>query len=625
MRYSTIIFGVLICIIGSSFLNPESIKTNAVIISDKTIFTIESKEESSIERSYSAIINNKYARGLRQVVIYYDDFRKVKDAEVKILSLAGNEIKKYKLKDFEDYGIGMGNTASDSRVKHFESNYSRYPYIIQVSYEVEKSGSLHYPIWTPQEEENIEVKSSEFDVIDYSGNQIQYKAHNLADPEIKEDGKRKVYHWEIENVSPFEYEKYNGNLEDYAPVLHTSPKTFEMEGIIGSMNSWKDFGKWIQQLNQGKNDLEETDLKELDLLVQNATSEREKIRIVYEFLQKNTRYVSIQLGIGGWQPFNASYVHQNKYGDCKALSMYTKTLLEHYGIESFYTLIKAGANTTAVEQDFPNGHFNHAIVTVPVESDTLFLECTSQTSPFGYSGTFTSNRNALMITPEGGKLVKTKKYSPEENVQRTSVHVDLSNKDAAKVNISRTFEGLEIDNHNFHSLYWKEQTEIAKWFVDNYTWGNEKMENYELLDRVSDEIPVEGFHVQLQSQSESVNMGDRMFIKPNRYTNHFLRNLKSDERKTPINIRYGYTQMDTIVYELSKFYMLEANLEPLNIETKYGNYSRKLVQEGNQLKYIRKFQLKDGVYPVEEYPQFKEFVNEVVKADRDIFVLLDKT
>jgi hypothetical protein len=42
-------------------------------------------------------------------------------------------------------------------------------------------------------------------------------------------------------------------------------------------------------------------------LVKNAVSDSEKTKIIYNYLQKNFRCVSIQLGIGGFKPFPALF------------------------------------------------------------------------------------------------------------------------------------------------------------------------------------------------------------------------------------------------------------------------------------------------------------------------------
>ncbi|MDX1628134.1 MAG: hypothetical protein R3345_05510, partial [Fulvivirga sp.] len=332
-----------------------------------------------------------------------------------------------------------------------------------------------------------------------------------------------------------------------------------------------------------------------------------------------------QLGIGGWQPFSSSFVHEKKYGDCKALSFYTKSLLERYGIEGHYTLIRAGRGAANVSENFPNAHFNHAILTVPLEQDTVFLECTSQTNPYGYLGTFTSNRNALLITPEGGKLIRTKKYTVEDNVQKTKVVVDLSKEGDAKVSFTRTFTGIEIENYGFEHLYYKSEKEQSEWFVDNHEWGDMKLDHFSMESMQEGEVPEAGFQAAFIVNNEAKKMGSRLFLKPGKYVDSFVSKLSSDERKKPITIRYGYTQIDTIIYETPVYFHFEKGLDEVKMDTKYGYYQRSLNRSGEKIIYTRQFILKDGKYAPEEYEAFKNFINSVNKYDRQRVVVKGET
>ncbi|WKV11299.1 DUF3857 domain-containing protein [Marivirga harenae] len=626
MKFSIIVAVLLISVSFSAMAESGSgVKINSTVLKDQTVFVIKSQKEAVIRNEYVAIIRNKYAGRAKEIAIFYDDFTEIKNAEVSIHSLDGKQIEKIKLKDFEDYGVGLSNTASDSRLKYFEPKLSSYPYILKVSYELHKSGSLHYPIWRPQQEENMEVKSASFTVEDYSGNGIQYKMYQLAEPKISKDGKANIYKWTVENLSTFEFEYYNYSLEDYTPILYTAPKNFEMDGVKGDMSSWESFGKWMAKLNEGRDDISNLDLSDLDGRIKNANTDMDKIRLVYDYLQNNTRYVSIQLGIGGWQPFEASFVHEKKYGDCKALSNYTQALLERYEVYSFYTLIRAGKYQNEVKEDFPNAHFNHAIVTVPMEKDTIFLECTSQTNPFGYTGTFTSNRNALMITPEGGKLISTKKYSPDVNAQFTYVKVDMTDAEETSIAFERNYKGMQIENHDFDRLYWKDSNEFKKWLRKHHEWGGQKIGNSNLLALTDNPIPEAGYRVEFTSNSEFVNMGDRKFISPGRYLDSYLPNLPNKDRETAIKVTYGYTQYDTIRYQMDQFHILEKDLTRLELNSEYGEYFRELKKEGQEIIFVRKFKMVDGEYPVEKYEEFKDFIQKVRSADQEKFVLLNKT
>src|SRR5574342_1196313 len=105
------------------------------------------------------------------------------------------------------------------------------------------------------------------------------------------------------------------------------------------MNSWQDFGKFIYALKQGRDELPPEIKQKVHELTDGIADTKEKINVLYGYMQKNTRYVSIQLGIGGWQPFDAKYVAKKGYGDCKALSNYMYSILKEAGIKSYYAVI----------------------------------------------------------------------------------------------------------------------------------------------------------------------------------------------------------------------------------------------------------------------------------------------
>lgn len=119
---------------------------------------------------------------------------------------------------------------------------------------------------------------------------------------------------------------------------------------------------------------------EIHDLTDTIPDKRGKIEALYRYLGRTTRYVSIQLGIGGWQPMDAATVYANKFGDCKALSNYLHAMLAACDIESFYTIIHT--QNKHIPRDFATPAIaNHAILGVPCQRDTLWLECTIPTFP----------------------------------------------------------------------------------------------------------------------------------------------------------------------------------------------------------------------------------------------------
>jgi len=173
---------------------------------------------------------------------------------------------------------------------------------------------------------------------------------------------------------------------------------------------------------------------------------KQKISVLYDYMQKNTHYISIQLGIGGWQPFDATYVATKRYGDCKALSNYMVALLKEAGIKGKTVDIRAGANAASINKDFPSFQFNHVIACVPLDKDTVWLECTSETLPAGYLSSFTANRYAVLVDENGGKLIHTPKYNYHDNQEIRKIDATINEEGNLSASVNTQYKAEQQDN-----------------------------------------------------------------------------------------------------------------------------------------------------------------------------------
>ena len=91
-----------------------------------------------------------------------------------------------------------------------------------------------------------------------------------------------------------------------------------------------------------------------------------------------------------------------------------KSALATVGIESYYTLIYGDSKPIKIDQRIPSQQFNHVILCVPLEQDTVWLENTSSSSPFNYLGVFTQNRKGLLVNGDKSELVNTPALTQEQ-------------------------------------------------------------------------------------------------------------------------------------------------------------------------------------------------------------------
>lgn len=596
---------------------------NSITITDQTQLEVNSIENFFVTRSYTTKILNRYAKRELSIAVPYDEFSSVKEAEIELRDAEFKLIEKFTSRDFDDIGSTSG-VASDSRAKYLRVGYNKYPYYIKVTSKVDHKGSLHYPIWEPQPYENMAVVSAQFSIINHTENEVRFFSDKVS---LKDSGSienSKKYLWKVDSLKAYEYEPFAINY-NYSPIVYTAPSLFKIDGYEGDMSTWESFGKWINKLNDGKNNLTEDQINEVTERVRNIESDYEKLKAVYSYLQESTRYVSIQLGIGGWSPFDASFVHEKKYGDCKALSFYTKSALEQVGINSYYALIRASSNAEHILPEFSNAHFNHAILMVPVDQDTVWLECTSQTNPFGYLGTFTGNRQALVITENGGVLRNTQRYTEKDNIQLTNAYVNLKQDGSAQAQISRTLSGIEVENDGFIYQLKESESDIKKWFYDELDFGSFTLDSYQVHPLKQSSVPSTGFDLMINLKKAATSNSDRLFIKPALFTNLNYIKLSKEKRNAPIEVRYPYQQIDSIHFAIEPMYFVESIQEDKIIESKFGKYSSTISVNEAGFLYTRKFTLKQGEYEPAEYQEFYDFIKEVQKVDRQKIVYSKKT
>ncbi|WPP50435.1 DUF3857 domain-containing protein [Catalinimonas niigatensis] len=608
-----------------SSLSEQLVKNaDAVVRVEENIFTVKAINEATLQVHMAITILNREGDNFAPMWIHYNPQRRVSNVKCTIYDAQGKEIKRVKNNEIEDFSANSSYSLyEDNRLKYYAYNSNVYPYTIEYRYEMDFKGLFFYPGWNPVTGSDLSVEKSSYSIITPQNLTFRYKAANLDNtPKITPSGNLMTYQWQLENYSALEREPMSPDFSELVPVLHLAPNDFEFEGYAGNMESWENFGKWINLLNKGRDVLPEKTRTEVLTLVAGVDDEREKIRKVYEYMQSKTRYVSIQLGIGGYQPFDATTVDQTGYGDCKALTNYTKALLQTAGITSYYTLIRAGADAAPIMKEFPSTQFNHAILCVPVKNDTIWLECTDQTNPFGHLGYSTSDKDVLLINEEGGKLARTKLYTQEENLQTRSAVVSLGEEGHGKAKIITTYQGLQYDHVSpilEFSLNEQKQIIYQKTGIPNFT-----LENYSYT--VDKEVKVsieEKLEISLEKYAQISNK--RLFFVPNLLNQLDGTPPSLEDRENVVVMKSAFVDSDTITYLLPENMHPEYIPETAHIVTHFGEYSASFQQEQGKLVYIRTFKVNKGYFPATSYPAIVKFYEQVAQKDAQRIVLKKST
>ncbi len=605
---------------------PEEFKkdVNAVIREDKMIYKILTQSKATISAYYAITIFNDRAKDYATQDVYYDKLTKVTKFTGSVYDANGILIRKLKSNEIADQSVYDGSLYNDNRVKSADLSHSIYPYTVVFEYEKEYrflymiDGSVIVP------NEGISVQHSLYKLIYPPQLAPRYHTINIDSKPRNEmiDGFESLT-WEFNNIMPIKFEPLSSRL-DIIPRIMVAPSKFEFDGYVGNMETWDAFGQWINTLNKDRNALPESTKKKIAQLTTGLKTNEEKTRVVYEYMQSKTRYVSIQLGIGGFQPFEASVVDETGYGDCKALSNYMISMLEVAGVKANYALIRAGRDAAKMITEFPSSQFNHAVAFVPNGADTIWLECTSQTNPFGYAGTHTGDRTALAITDNGAKIVNTPRYLAEQNVQSRTADVFVQSNGNAQAKVRTTYSGLQYENNALSFVLGNQYDEQRKWIQQNTEIPSFDIKSFSMKN-IKNKIPSAIVTSDLQLNRFASVSGKRLFLTPNLMNRSTYVPEKLETRKTKIIRKSAYIDLDTINYSLPEDIYPEFVPEPVKIKSQFGEYEASYKLDQGKLVYTRKIKMNKGEFPPESYTELIDFYKSMNKADNLKMVFVTKT
>jgi hypothetical protein len=595
---------------------PSELKKNAdaVVRTSQCLYTVSRPGNAVMKIKEAITIFNENADSYRYLAVNYDKFTKVNYITGNVYNEKGTLVKSMKYSDINDMSVMTGGSFyTDDRKKVLRFPLFKYPFTVEYEYEIEFSSILSYPSWNFQDSKSVSVENSGIQFILPKGMRLRYYEKSLRHKvdSVVLDG-RKIYTWQENNIAAkSQVRTLTAALQ---PVLEAAPLEFEYAGIKGSMSSWKDFGEWAYNINKNRDALSEDEENKVKSLVSGYADSRDKVKAVYEYMQSRTRYVSIQIGIGGYQTAEATTVSKNGYGDCKALANYTMALLKTSGIKSFLTLVNAGEGIEDINTSFVDVQFNHVILCVPLQKDTIWLECTNQTLPFNYLGSFTCNRHALILTPEGGKLVKTPGFKKEQNTIARSGAFFFNTAGTLSARIKTNYSGYYFGSFSrVMSLQSEDEMKRTLYASLDYPDFNVTSVKY---TEVKSENPTSELQYQVSIKAFGATNGKQIYFSPSLSKMSFL-----PPDTVLLKVPVSDITVDSLTYWIPEGFSVGSIPEDVRLKTDFGSYFYDVENNGERIIFYRRLELSEGLISEEKYDQFKEFLNKVAKTDRSLIIL----
>ena len=380
-------------------------KANSVVRNSYTEIEFLDDENYIIRRKRTTTILNRNGIPNGNMVSVEAERDQFRFLEAKTLAKNGQTLRVFiedNLNKMKLVNVG-GEVQETKKTFVLDMEADHFPYSTYYSYESIRNGTLNIPQWIPNPGKNSGLEKATLKIILKPEMRLQTKI--IGDIVLtKKDSSRKSKVYEYVALPQKPIAEHDTVTEEAS--LRMTLSNFALFGNKGKMNSWESFGNWISDLNESQTALP----AEIEKLVLDTVAKYKSdsliIQALYSYIQKEYRYMSIQLGINGWKPQTNDFTYKKGIGDCKALSLMMKCMLNKAGIEAYYCLASMNKNKEIIYPDFPENRFNHAMVCAVLNGRNYWIECTSKTLLAGQPEAPCKGTYALRIERDKSKLVK---------------------------------------------------------------------------------------------------------------------------------------------------------------------------------------------------------------------------
>lgn len=592
---------------------------NAILKDYSAVYTQTDLNNATYKVSKTITILNKQGEDFGHFFTYGDKFTELKDFSGVIKNSAGTVVRKISKKDLTISSISEHLSTDDYRIV-YKCKHPTYPYTVEYTYQQRiKNGIISYPPFTPVNDYLQSVEQASYTIQLPADVKIRYRSNFDCDIEEGNENGKQTYTFSVRNLKAIDSEPQAPPFKEIVPHVLIAPTDFCYDSKCGNMSDWKSYGKWVSTLLEGRDALSPDFVGKLKELIKDAKTDREKVKILYKYMQDNTRYVSIQLGIGGLQPIDAISTSKSKFGDCKGLTNLTKAMLNAVGIKSNYCEIYSGSQKY-LHRDFTNvTQTNHVILMVPLQNDTIWLECTDPTAPFGYIHDRIAGHDALVITDDGGKICRLPTYSDQQNKKETKLLINISEDGTAKGNI--TFVEHLVGYDYTRSYIMSNDREKMVMYIN----GNVNMPKLQLgkinNSEEKSDLPFCSLTSDYEAPDFANKTGTRLFLAicPLKKNNYNI--FSASKRSLDIYLSQGFSESDSIIINIPESYTHETLPKDISLETDFGTFSTQCTVEGNKIVYTQNTDIFSGRYSKDRYKEVKDFFGEISSAIKRKIVL----
>src|SRR5688572_24730305 len=455
---------------------------------------------------------------------------------------------------------------------------------------------------------------------------VEFKEFNLERFSItkteRSEGEQKIVEYLVKDLPGMEHNTFDRGMQFSQPHLLVIVKSMVVAGKkINVLSSPQDLYKWYSGLTSQLKPNPNAFTPTVNELVKGKTTDEEKVKAIYYWVQDNIRYIAFEDGIAAFKPDEAHSVFEKRYGDCKGMANLMKEMLKVAGYDARLTWI--GTRRIMYDQTIPSlAVNNHMICTLLLNGKKFYLDATEKYIPFGQNAQRILGRPVMI--EDGDKFIADKIVETEKN------------RDIDARNIKATIKGDDLQGKyvinlkgeakkNFLYEYNYTQNDRKDEFMDRFiSYGNKnvKTSNLKLPDLKERGGPLD-LECDLVYAGAVSSFNNEYYVDIDPAKN-FKDWVIEDKRQSDIDFGERIYKKTSVELQIPAGYKVSHLPAQIVVNEPEFSFNINYKLAGNNIIYTKELRIPEGIINKSAFPRWNKAIKQLATAYEDQIVLKTK-
>jgi hypothetical protein len=512
--------------------------------------------------------------------------------------------------------------SDDSRVKFFNIRFTGYADVTRV--ETEKKymdskylTSIYFHSFFPAKEKIIRISVPDWLQVDIR--EFNFEGYKIIKQKTTEKNNT-IYSFRLENIDPLKNESQSMGVAYQFPHIVVVIKSFTSDGK--QEKGFADAGDlyaWYQYLYKKCNNKPDELKAKVAELTKGKTTDIEKVKAIFYWVQDNIRYIAFEDGLAGFIPAAAQDVYKAKYGDCKGMANLMTEMLKIAGLEAYMTWI--GTKHIPYDYTLPSLIVdNHCISTVVLGGKEYFLDGTEKYIPFGDYAWRIQGKEVLIGKGDKYEVKKVPVMDIEKSKILTQTTFQLQD-NVLKGHVKVTLTGEERTGFHqyYHDLANDEKKKLVRRFLE---FGNKNLivSNVKTSDLGNREIPVV-FEGDIDLSNYIITEGKEIYVGIDFFPEDLRGIIPDEKRQQDYALHSAYVAEDQTELILPAGYKVASVPSPLAIKSDDYSINASYTTANNKVTFKKTLSFANGRIRKSDFENWKSFTQKLKDFNSNLLLV----